>query len=122
MMGENQVGAAAMHIHLLAQMLERHRRTLDVPARSPLAPGTLPARLVRRARLPEDEIERVLLARVIRISAALGRQLDHLLATEPAKAAIVGDTAHAEIDVALSPVGVALRLELAHQLDDLRNR
>src|SRR5205807_7834263 len=106
---KDQVGAAAVQVHLLAQVLQRHRRTLDVPARSPLTPRALPAGLVRRAGLPEHEIERVLLARVVRIGTVLRRQRDHLLATEPAEAAVVGDAAHAEIDMALSLVGVSLR-------------
>src|SRR5439155_3193209 len=79
-----------------------------------------PARLVRRACLPEDEIERVLLTWVVWIGARLRRQRDHVLATQSAQAAVVGDTAHAEIDMALSLVSVSLRLEQAHQIDDLR--
>ena len=98
-MGKDQVGTPAMHVQLIAEVFQRHRRTLDVPSWSSLAPWGLPARLVRRAGLPEHEIQRVLLAWVVRIGATLRRQLDHLLATEPAEEPIVGDTAHTEVDV-----------------------
>src|SRR5260370_14625096 len=93
-----------------------------MPARAAYPPGTLPARFIGRASLPEHEIERVLLPRVIRIGASLGGQPDHLLTTEPAQATIVRDAAHAEIDVALTLVGMALRLEPDDQLHDLRDR
>src|SRR5205814_7624768 len=121
-MWKDQVGTAAVDINLVAQVGERHGRALDVPAGASLSPGTGPVRFVWRTFLPEQEIERVLPARIVRIGAALGRKLDHLVATQPAQAAIVGDAAYPEVHVAAPPVGMALRLEPAHQRDDLRNR
>src|SRR6266566_5891608 len=44
----------------------RHRATLDMPTWATWTPGTWPGRFTRSLRLPEDEIERVLLARIIR--------------------------------------------------------
>src|SRR5260370_38105803 len=93
-----------------------------MPARAAHAPGTLPVRFVRRACLPEHEIERVLLSWVIRIGAPLGGQRDHLLTTQPAQATVVGDAPDAEIDVAVALVGMALRLEPDDQRDDFRDR
>src|SRR5438067_7509040 len=105
----DQIGAAAMDIDLWAQMLQRHRRALDMPARPAHAPGTLPVWFARGAYLPEHQIERVLLARVLRICTSLRRERDHLLAAQPAQATVIGDTSDAEIDVALALVGMALR-------------
>src|SRR5438132_12936771 len=93
-----------------------------MPARPAHAPGTLPVWFARGAYLPEHEIERVLLARVIRICTSLRRERDHLLAAQPAQATVIGDTSHAEIDVALALVGMALRFQSHDQRDDLWNR
>src|SRR5579883_2359186 len=58
MVREDQVGAAAMNVNLLAQRLFCHRRAFDVPARTPLAPGTFPPRFARLGGLPEREVAR----------------------------------------------------------------
>src|SRR5207248_10040028 len=58
----DQVGAAAVDLEPLSEVMVAHRAALDVPAGPAGAPGRLPARLVRQRSLPEDEIERVLLA------------------------------------------------------------
>src|SRR5437667_7845994 len=121
-MRKDQVGTAAVDINLVAQVGERYGRALDVPARASFSPGTGPARFVGRTFLPEQEIERVLLARVVRVSAALGGELDHLIAAQAAQTSVVGDAAHPEVHVATSPVSVALCLDRAHQRDDLRDR
>src|SRR2546422_6542290 len=70
-MWKDQVGSAAVHVNLVAQVGERHGRTLDVPARASFSPRTRPARFVGRTFLPEQEIERVLLAWGVRVGAAL---------------------------------------------------
>src|SRR5260370_4673433 len=121
-MGIDQVGTTTMDVDLRTKVFEGHRRALDVPAGTSIAPGTLPARFARNACLPEHEVERVLLAWILRIAAALGRELDHLLTTEPAEATVIDNASHPEIDVAVALVGVALRLEPGDQRDDLRNR
>src|SRR3546814_13200926 len=64
---EDEVLAAAMDVELRAEILHAHRRAFEVPARPPASPGTVPARQVGRARLPQPEIGRVLL---------VGRDLD----------------------------------------------
>ena len=60
--GEDEVGAAAVDRELEAEQLLGHRRALDVPARPAVAPGARPERvLALLARLPEREVERRLL-------------------------------------------------------------
>ena len=49
-----------------AEVARRHGGALDVPARPARPPRAVPGRLARRLRLPEHEIERVALVRVIR--------------------------------------------------------
>ncbi len=61
MVREDQVLPACMDIDLIAQILLRHDRTLDMPSGTPLAPGGLPVRLPLLLRLPEHEIIGVLL-------------------------------------------------------------
>src|SRR5438445_10660352 len=118
-MRKDQVGAAAVHIDLLAEVFERHRRAFDVPAGAPVAPGAGPAGFGGGARLPQDEIQWVLLARIVGIRATLRRQFHHLLAAQPAQPPIVRDAPHPEVDVAVALVGVTLRLEPTDELGDL---
>src|SRR5207244_4739608 len=107
-MRKDQVGTAAVDINLVAQVGERHGRALDVPARASFSPGTGPARFVGRAFLPDQEIERVLLAGVVRVGAAFGGELDHLVATQAAQASVVGNAAHSKVHVATSVMAMAV--------------
>ncbi len=66
-----------------------------------------PRRLVGRRRLPQDEVERVALDRVVGVPAPLGGQLQHLLPAEVADLAEVGERGHVEVDPAARLVGVA---------------
>ncbi len=61
MMRENEILAAAMDIERGPRIFAAHNRAFNVPARAPLAPRRLPERLALFLRLPENEIERVLL-------------------------------------------------------------
>ena len=58
---EDEVLAAAVDIDLLAEVLQRHRRALDVPAGAALAPRAVPRRLAGLGALPEREVGGVLL-------------------------------------------------------------
>src|SRR5438552_11952727 len=118
----DQIAAAAVDVDLGAKVFQHHRRALDMPAGAAHAPGTLPAWLAKGAYLPEDEIERFLLARVIGICTSLRGQRDHLLKAQAAQATVIDDASDAEIDVTVALVGMALRLQLHDQRDDLRNR
>ena len=61
MVREDQVLAAAVDVDLLAQILFGHDRALDVPAGPAFSPGGAPEGLAFLFRLPEHEIQRVLL-------------------------------------------------------------
>ena len=58
---------------LWAEVLVAQRRTLDVPAWPPAAPGTVPARLVglTRPALPQGEVQRIFLTWIINIGIIL---------------------------------------------------
>ena len=60
-MREDKILTACMDIDLLTQVLLGHDRTLNMPARTTLAPRGLPVRLAFFFRLPENEIGRILL-------------------------------------------------------------
>src|SRR5437868_3142002 len=66
------VDAAGMDVEALAQVLHAHRRALDVPAGPARAERSLPRLLFRLARLPEDEVARIVLAVVIDVDARPG--------------------------------------------------
>ena len=60
-MREDQVGAASVDVEVLTQVLGCHGRALDVPTRAARAPRRVPPRLARLRRLPEGEVQRVVL-------------------------------------------------------------
>ena len=62
--GEDEVVAAAVDLKSDPEPLLGHRRALDVPARPAAAPGREPDRVLAvLVRLPQREVERVLLQR-----------------------------------------------------------
>src|SRR5262245_58301266 len=61
-MRKDEILAAAVQIERGPAVLHAHRRALDVPARAAGAPGARPGGLARLRRLPQREIERVVLA------------------------------------------------------------
>src|SRR5438132_13815421 len=87
----DQIGAAPVDVDLRTQVLERHRRALDMPAGPAHAPGTFPARFAKGAYLPEDEIERILLSRVIWICPSLRGQRHPRPPAQPAQPTAIGD-------------------------------
>ena len=60
-MAELKVPPSAVNVDLLAQVVHRHRRALDVPARPPVAKLRGPRGLVWSRATPQGEVERVLL-------------------------------------------------------------
>src|SRR5689334_6893935 len=58
---EDVIHGPRVDVEMLAEVFHAHRRTLDVPARSPLPPSRRPGRLARLRRLPEREVADVLL-------------------------------------------------------------
>ena len=103
-MGEDEVVAAAVDLEADAEQLLGHRRALDVPARPAAAPRRVPGGvLALLLRLPQREVERILLA----VGALDALALVHLVDGAVAQRAVVGVGAHAEVDVAVDRVGVA---------------
>ena len=87
-----------------------------MPARAPAPPGGIPGGVLHRLlRLPEREVERVLLER----GAFDALALVHLVDVAVRQRAVLGQRAHAEVDVALDHVGVAALDQVADQRDDL---
>src|SRR5581483_8996410 len=94
-MREDEVEPAAVDLERGPEDLLGHHRALDVPARTAVAPGRVPPRVLGRGlvRLPEREVARILLERA-RLLALL--DLIGALAGEPA---VVGKARDAEVDV-----------------------
>src|SRR5665213_421465 len=60
--GKHQIRAAAVDVEADAEQTLGHRRALDVPARAPLPPGSIPPGvLALLPSLPQREVERILL-------------------------------------------------------------
>src|SRR4029450_14162006 len=78
-------GAAppAMEVDGAPEVAPGHGRALQVPAGSAPPPRALPPRLPRLAALPDDEVQRVALARVAGVAAPLGQQLALGAGVEP---------------------------------------
>ncbi len=112
---EYQVGPAPVYVQRLAQVLQRHGGTLDMPARPALAPGRIPRRLARLGALPDDEVHGVFLL-VARLDARPGH---HLVERAVRQLAVVVQLRNAEIDAALRRIGVALVHQPLHHLDYL---
>ena len=61
---EREVLPTTVEIEPFAQQIERHRRALDVPARTAPTPRRVPGGLARLGRLPEREVHRAALGLV----------------------------------------------------------
>src|SRR5438552_1177691 len=86
-MWKDEVGAAGVNIERRPQIARAHDGALDVPARAPGSPRARPRGLSRRLRLPEHEVERIALARVVGMIAARGGHRQQLPARKVAEAA-----------------------------------
>src|SRR6185503_6256298 len=96
--GEDQIRAAPMDVHRLAQEPSGHGRALDVPTGTPVAPWTLPPWLVLQGGLPQHEVQWVVLVRILRMPASLGGQTQHLLAGVSGQLAVTGVGGDVEVD------------------------
>ena len=103
--GKDQVVAAAVDVEGFAQVLLAHGRALQVPARPPAAPRRVPARQVRRRRLPQDEIRRIpFIRRHLHPGAG-----DDLVGFVPRQLPVARPRGNAEQHVAFGLIGVARR-------------
>ena len=77
-----------------------------MPPRPSRPPARLPGRLVGQRWLPQHEIERVSLVRILRMTPMLGGQFQHLGAPVAAQPPETGEAGHAEVDGAPRLVGM----------------
>ncbi len=107
--------AAAVDVEVVAEVLLRHRRALDVPAGEAPAPRAVPFHLPLLARgreLPQREVGRVAL--LAQVDAPAPFETGEIEAREMA---VVGQAAGVEVDAVGGAVGVALRLDVGDELD-----
>ena len=117
-MGEDEVGPAAVDVERVAKILGGHRAALDVPAGSTGAPRRVPTGFAGRGGLPQHEVERVALVRIVRLVAALVGDSEHVVARNPAQLAELGILGDLEVDVAVSLVGDAPFDKARDEADD----
>src|SRR5690606_31714291 len=102
---EHQIPAAAVNVEDLAQAADGHHRAFDIPAGPTRAPAPLTAQLARLGRLPEHEVQRILLG-LTHLDARADLQVLDLLARQ---LAVAGEPADPVIDVTVARrIGVAL--------------
>ena len=118
-MGEHVVLATGVDVESLAEVLERHRRALEVPAREALAPAAVPAELTALAgRPPEREVGMVALVR-LELAAVARPQLVQRVAGQRA---VAGERRDLVVQVAGGgEVGVAEVLESLGEREHLRD-
>ena len=116
-MRKDQVHAAAVQIDLLAQVTDRHRRALNVPARTARSPRTLPLRLARLRPFPQGEVHRVLF-----LDPDVRRlRRDHVSQRPARQLPITRHLAHPEVHVAACRIRHPLLDQPTDQLQHLRN-
>lgn len=114
--GELQIGAAAVDVEVVAQVLGVHGGALDVPAGTARAPGAFPGRLAGFGHLPQHEVQGVALG-IHHVDAGAGLQLLQILTGEPA---VLVEGVDDEHDVTVvRHVGVAAIQQQLHHGDDL---
>ncbi len=114
MVREDQVHSPAVDLEAVPEVLEAHRRALDVPARPPPAPGALPAPLTPLRALPQREVQRVALARLVSLDPRSGQELVEISARQ---LAVSREAAHRKVHVS-RPTG-HIHDVCAVSLDDL---
>ena len=122
MMGEDQVAAPALDVDRGAEVVACDGGALDVPAGPAPTEGGVPGGLTGALGLPEQAVERVLLAGPLRVPATLGEQGEHPVAAESGdrtEGRVVGDR---EVEVAVHVVDAADLLEQLDHVDHERDR
>ena len=119
--GIGQVASAAVHVERDAEVAQRDRRTLDVPARAPGTPPRLPGRLVLQRRLPQHEVQRVALVGIVGPTAVDRRELEHRGAVLVTHLTETGELRDLEVDRAVHLVGDAGVEGAPDHREDLRD-
>ncbi len=114
-MREDEVASAAMDVEPGAQVLQAHRRALDVPARPSRSPGAVPGGLIRLGALPQSEVQRIGLV-LPHVDPRAVAHLGHLLLGQ---LAVFVPTVDVEVDVGARLVGVPFGHETGDEVDDL---
>ena len=105
-MRKDQIDAAGVNVdRRLAEQAQRHRRALEVPARTARRIDDVPRRLARLGRLPQHEVARVFLGVVVGVDA---RARLHAVVIEARQLAVVGQRRDLEVDRSVAAVGVAV--------------
>ncbi len=120
---EGEVGAAALDVEAHAEMVEGDGHALDVPAgTSTPERSAVPAGFALAGRHPEHRVEGVLLARPVRVAAALGGQQPHRLGVETRDLAEVRVGLDGEVDIPFEFVRRARVPQALDERDDPRYR
>ena len=119
---EDVVLAARVEVDLVAKQHPRHRAALEVPARIPLAPRTRPTHEMRRIRLPQHEVGRMPLDRLVLRADAPTLALAQVVERVARQPAVRGKALHAEVhDAVARDIRVAARDQLLDERDHLRH-
>ena len=103
---EDQVIAAAVDIDLLTQVAQVHRRAFNMPAGAALTPRAVPGGFAGFGRFPQGKIHRVLFP-FVDLDARAGL---HIFQLAPGELAVIFIPLHAEINIPVRPVGIALSI------------
>ena len=105
----------------MTELTGGEHRAFDVPAWTSVAPGAGPAWLARCRLLPQHEVERVVLARVVRVGAALAAERGHGGDVESAEASVAGEFRGVEEHPASLLVRVSLFVQARNPANHLRH-
>ena len=104
MMRKNKVATTAMNIDGLPQVRSNHCRALEVPTRSPSAPGAIPTGFLIGRGLPEHKIARMTLV----VGNLDPGPCHHVLEFTPAELTVGGHGLNREQSVPVGLIGVPL--------------
>ena len=119
MMWKREIWPTTMNVEGITQAAGRHRRALDVPARTAITPGGSPVSLAWFGSLPKHEIERVFFMNIHIDPTAC----THIIELAIIELAVVGKLAHPVVDITIfSRVGKAFfnqRFNHGHNIADM---
>src|SRR5258708_27796252 len=124
MVRECEVLAPSMNIQLWAEVAHGHGAAFNMPAGSAGSPGTGPRGFAWCLSLPEDEIKRVLLMRIVREVPALVGDFEHgIIRIQAERVGHDGEIRvpfDTEIDISTTLVGIAARDQNLDHFDHSR--